>query len=138
MAGAAAFHEIRHGQEAGGPCDGVAFSQSMWLQIAAGNLLATSVMGTYLWRRQPALRPNLETALAGCGCRIDSPGRRLSSRAIAHPVACNLLDPVYCRLRSLGLRDPPPPRLTRRLSPVAPSSEGVQWRRRDPPVVRGA
>jgi hypothetical protein len=41
------------------------FDQSMWLQIAAGNLLATSVMGTYLWRRHPALRRNLEIALAG-------------------------------------------------------------------------
>jgi hypothetical protein len=40
------------------------FGQSMWLQIAAGNLLATSVMGTYLWRRHPALRRNLEIALA--------------------------------------------------------------------------
>jgi hypothetical protein len=41
------------------------FSQSMWLQIAVGNLLATSVMGLYLWRRHPALRRNLEIALAG-------------------------------------------------------------------------
>ena len=41
------------------------FSQSMWLQIAVGNLLATTVMGTYLWRRHPALRGNLEIALAG-------------------------------------------------------------------------
>jgi hypothetical protein len=40
------------------------FGQSMWLQIAVGNLLATAVMGTYLWRRHPGIRRNLEIALA--------------------------------------------------------------------------
>jgi hypothetical protein len=41
------------------------FPQSTWLQIAVGNLLATMAMGTYLWRRHPVLRRNLEIALAG-------------------------------------------------------------------------
>jgi hypothetical protein len=41
----------------------------------------------------------------------------VSSRAIARPVAwANLLDPVSIGCGSLGLEDPLPPRLARRLS----------------------
>lgn len=36
-----------------------------WYQILAGNLLAASVMGTYLWRSHPALRSGLVSALDG-------------------------------------------------------------------------
>jgi hypothetical protein len=35
-----------------------------WVQIAAGNLVATAVMGSLLWRRHPAVRHALATALA--------------------------------------------------------------------------
>jgi hypothetical protein len=35
-----------------------------WYQIAAGNLLATAVMGGYLWRAHPAIRENLVVALS--------------------------------------------------------------------------
>jgi hypothetical protein len=36
-----------------------------WVQIAAGNLVATAVMGGLLWRRHPAVRTAMATALAG-------------------------------------------------------------------------
>jgi hypothetical protein len=35
-----------------------------WLQIAAGNLLATVVMGGFLWKTHPAIRTNLDLALS--------------------------------------------------------------------------
>jgi hypothetical protein len=35
-----------------------------WVQIAAGNLVATAAMGGLLWRRHPAVRRALVTALA--------------------------------------------------------------------------
>jgi hypothetical protein len=35
-----------------------------WYQIAAGNLLATTVMGGYLWRAHPLIRENLAVALS--------------------------------------------------------------------------
>lgn len=35
-----------------------------WIQIAAGNLLATAVMGGFLWRTHPAVRPGLIEALS--------------------------------------------------------------------------
>jgi hypothetical protein len=35
-----------------------------WIQIAAGNLVASTAMGGLLWRRHPAVRRALETALA--------------------------------------------------------------------------
>jgi hypothetical protein len=36
-----------------------------WVQIAAGNLVATTAMGGLLWRRHPAVRRALSVALAG-------------------------------------------------------------------------
>jgi hypothetical protein len=36
-----------------------------WYQIAAGNLLAAGVMGTYLWRSHPAIKSGLVSALEG-------------------------------------------------------------------------
>jgi hypothetical protein len=35
-----------------------------WYQIAVGNLLATAVMGGYLWRAHPRIKDNLALALA--------------------------------------------------------------------------
>jgi hypothetical protein len=35
-----------------------------WVQIAAGNVVASTAMGGLLWRRHPAVRRALETALA--------------------------------------------------------------------------
>lgn len=35
-----------------------------WYQIALGNLLATVLMGTYLWRAHPALRAGFSDALS--------------------------------------------------------------------------
>jgi hypothetical protein len=35
-----------------------------WYQIAIGNLLATAVMGGFLWQTHPVIRTNLEVALA--------------------------------------------------------------------------
>src|SRR5918911_338196 len=36
-----------------------------WYNVAIGNLLAAGVMGTYLWRRHPALGANLSYSLSG-------------------------------------------------------------------------
>jgi hypothetical protein len=36
-----------------------------WVQIAAGNLVATTAMGGLLWRRHPAVRRALAVGLAG-------------------------------------------------------------------------
>lgn len=36
-----------------------------WYQIAAANLLASSVMGTYLWRKHPEAVRGLDSALRG-------------------------------------------------------------------------
>jgi hypothetical protein len=36
-----------------------------WYQIAIGNILATAVMGGFLWRTHPAIRTNLDLALSG-------------------------------------------------------------------------
>ncbi|MBX6330515.1 MAG: hypothetical protein IRY91_01575 [Gemmatimonadaceae bacterium] len=36
-----------------------------WYQIAAGNLLAAAMMGTYMWRTHPALRQEFAHALGG-------------------------------------------------------------------------
>jgi hypothetical protein len=36
-----------------------------WYQVMAGNLIAAGLMGTYLWRRHPALREELIHALDG-------------------------------------------------------------------------
>lgn len=36
-----------------------------WSRVAAGNLVAAVVMGTYLWRTHPELRRNLDLALSG-------------------------------------------------------------------------
>jgi len=36
-----------------------------WYNVAIGNLLAAVVMGTYLWRRHPALGANLSYSLSG-------------------------------------------------------------------------
>ena len=38
-----------------------------WYQILAGNLLAATLMGTYLWRSHPALKTGLVRALEGTG-----------------------------------------------------------------------
>jgi hypothetical protein len=35
-----------------------------WYQIAVGNLLATGVMGGFLWQTHPVIRTNLDTALS--------------------------------------------------------------------------
>ena len=35
------------------------------LQVSVGNLIAAAVMGTYLWRTHPALKPGLDRALSG-------------------------------------------------------------------------
>jgi len=35
-----------------------------WYQIAIGNLLATAVMGGFLWKTHPVLRTNLDLALS--------------------------------------------------------------------------
>lgn len=35
-----------------------------WWQIAAGNLIATALMGTYLWRRHPAIGRHIDYALS--------------------------------------------------------------------------
>ncbi len=35
------------------------------LQVSVGNLIAAAVMGGYLWRTHPALKPGLDRALSG-------------------------------------------------------------------------
>jgi hypothetical protein len=35
-----------------------------WYQIAVGNLLATAVMGGFLWKTHPVIRTNLDVALS--------------------------------------------------------------------------
>jgi hypothetical protein len=35
------------------------------LQVSVGNLIAAAVMGTYLWRTHPGLKPGLDRALSG-------------------------------------------------------------------------
>jgi len=35
-----------------------------WWQVAGGNLVATALMGAYLWRRHPALAPEIDLALS--------------------------------------------------------------------------
>ena len=36
-----------------------------WYRVAAGNLIAAVLMGTYLWRRHPSLRQDFAHALGG-------------------------------------------------------------------------
>jgi hypothetical protein len=38
-----------------------------WPQLAVGNLVGCALLGAWLWRRHPALRGELDAALAGAG-----------------------------------------------------------------------
>ena len=43
------------------------FGNLTWYEVAAGNLIAASLMGGYLWKAHPALRGNFGRALGGRG-----------------------------------------------------------------------
>ncbi len=41
------------------------FGSFAWYQVGAANLIAALLMGTYLWRKHPALKPALQHGLEG-------------------------------------------------------------------------
>jgi hypothetical protein len=45
------------------------FGTLAWAQVATGNLIAALVMGTYMWRKHPELRRELDHALSGAAGR---------------------------------------------------------------------